>query len=229
MVISPFTLAWPAAMYRIAKQSDAVQTFSFVFRWFGFLLLFAAYSLSLIGIIVLYVLFPPAYHSSALIIPIVSESLVFGGIYYVLMVGANLARKTWLATIFTAIAASINFILNLLLIPKYGATGAAISTLIAYLALAMLAYMVNQRIYPVSFEVGRFSRAFFVGVITFFGSAALTYSMQLTWQWAVCLGIVTTIAYGLWLCFLGRLGTLVGYRSASKILISRLIKHSNRI
>ena len=70
LVISPFILAWPAAMFTIAKQSNAVQTFSFVFRWFGFLLLFAAFSLSLVGIIVLYLLFPPAYYASAPIIPI---------------------------------------------------------------------------------------------------------------------------------------------------------------
>ena len=42
-----------------------------------------------------------------------------------------------------------------------------VSTLIAYIVLAVLAYIVNQRIYPVPFEIGRFFLAVLVGVIIY--------------------------------------------------------------
>jgi O-antigen/teichoic acid export membrane protein len=229
LVVSPFILAWPATMYSIAKQSDAAQAFSFVFRWFGFLLLFAAFALSLVATIVLYWLFPPSYHGSAPIIPLVSESMVFGGIYYVLMVGANITRKTWLATVLTAVAAIANFVLNLFLIPKYGATGAAVSTLIAYIVLALLAYVVNQRIYPVPFEVGRFSLAFLIGMAVYFGCFMLANSMHMTWIWSVSVGIVSSIVYGLLLISIGRSGTLVDYKNASHVFVSWLTKRITRI
>jgi O-antigen/teichoic acid export membrane protein len=204
LVISPFTLAWPAAMYAIAKQSDAAQTFRLVFRWFGFILLFVAFALSLVATVVLDWFFPVTYHASAPVIPIVAESLVFGGIYYVLMVGANITRKTWLAAIFTAVAAIVNFILNLLLIPAYGAMGAAISTLVAYIVLALLAYIVNQRIYPVPFEVGRFAGAVLVGSAIYLGSYMVMHSLGVVWTWPIWVGGL--IVYGAWLIFFGRLG-----------------------
>jgi O-antigen/teichoic acid export membrane protein len=171
LVIAPFTLAWPTTMFAIAKHKDAVQSFVLVFRWFSAFLLFAAFGLSFVGTFLLYWLFPIAYHSTALIIPVVAESIVFYGIYFVFMIGANLKRKTWLAAVFTTTAALVNLAANLVLIPHYGAMGAAVSTLVAYIVLAIAAYIVNQRIYPIPFEIGRFVVMLLIGVALYIGSS----------------------------------------------------------
>lgn len=178
LVIGPFTLAWPTTMFAIARRKDALQSFMIVFRWFSMFLLFAAFGLSLIGTFLLDWLFPATYHSEALIIPIVAESIAFYGIYFIFMIGANVKRKTWLAAVFTTTAAFVNFSVNLVLIPHYGATGAAASTLIAYIALALAAYIVNQHIYPIPFEVGRFIIALFIGVALYVGSSFLAQSQR---------------------------------------------------
>jgi O-antigen/teichoic acid export membrane protein len=123
------------------------------------------------------------------------------------MVGANITRKTWLAAVFTAVAAVVNFVLNLFLIPLYGAIGAAISTLVAYFVMALLAYLVNQRIYPVPFEVGRFIGAALIGSAVYLGSYVVMYSTGAIWKgptWPIC--IVGSIAYGALLIFFGRSG-----------------------
>jgi O-antigen/teichoic acid export membrane protein len=204
IVISPFTLAWPATMYAIAPRRDAAGIFQLVFRWFGLLLLFSAFGLSLVGKFVLDWLFPKTYHAAAPIIPIVAASIVFYGIYFVFMVGANVRRKTWLAAVFTTAAAVINLALNLILIPRYGAMGAAASTLIAYILLAGLAYVANQRLYPVPYEIVRFVSALLSGVAIYLWSSILAQVWGEQWAWPI--NLVALVFYGSWLALLGRGG-----------------------
>lgn len=172
-VISPFTLAWPTTMFSIARSKDAQRTFQIAFRGFSLFLLFAGFALSLCGGLVLTWFFPVAYHSAASIIPIVSTSLVFYGLYNIFMIGANIKRKTWLSSIFITAAALVNLLMNLALIPRYGAMGAAISTLVAYGVLALSAYIVNQKLYPIAFEINRFVLALLTGVALYIGTSFL--------------------------------------------------------
>jgi O-antigen/teichoic acid export membrane protein len=216
VVISPFTLAWPATMYAIARRRDAAGIFQLVFRWFGMLLLFSAFGLTLVGKFVLDWLFPKTYHAAAPIIPIVAASIVFYGIYFVFMVGANVRRKTWLAAVFTTAAAVANVALNLVLIPRYGAMGAAASTLIAYVLLAGLAYVANQRLYPVPYEIVRFIGALLAGVAIYVWSNVLAQAWGEQWAWPI--GLAGLICYGSWLALLGR-GRGVGGAARHKVSI----------
>ncbi len=53
VVLTPFVLAWPTAMFAIAKKEDAAKVFQLVFRWFSMVLLLAAFMLALIAVAVL--------------------------------------------------------------------------------------------------------------------------------------------------------------------------------
>ncbi len=205
LVLSPFALAWPTAMYAIAKRKDAPKVFQTVFRWFSSALLFAAFGLSLASTVVFNVLFPPSYHAAAPVIPIIAESIAFYGIYTILMIGANIRRTTWMISVFTAIAAVLNFGLNLVLIPRYGAMGAAYSTLIAYIALAAIAYVANQRIYPLPFQIGRFAFAALVGVAIYYEVFALPNYLGPRSVWP--LAVAGLVLYGAWLILLARTPT----------------------
>ncbi len=202
IVMGPFTLAWPTTMFAIAKRKDALQVFKLVFRWFGMFLLFAAFGLSFVGTSLLNWLFPVSYHSASFVIPLVAASIAFYGIYYVFMVGANVTRKTWLTAVFTTIAAIVNVALNLFLIPHYQAMGAAVSTLVAYFVLALVAYIVNHRIYPISFEVGRFVVALLVGIAFYIGSSFLSSSQGIFGACGIYVGALAL--YGLCLVVLAR-------------------------
>ncbi len=201
VVIGPFLLAWPAAMYRLARRDDAAAIFRSVFRWFSLFLLFAAFGLSLGGPLVLDLLFPADYHEAAPVIPLIAGAGALYGTYHLFMIGVNVRRKTWLVTVFVTTAAAINIVLNLFLIPRCGAMGAALSTLIAYAALALLAYAGNQRIYPIPFEVGRFLTAAVVGAALYVGISRWLPALGPGWSWI--LSLVALAAYGLWLLWLG--------------------------
>lgn len=203
VVIAPFSLAWPTSMYAIAKKDNAAAIFQQVFRWFSLVLLLATFGLSLIAMLILNIFFPVAYHSAAPIIPIITASLMFYGIYTFFIVGVSIRRKIWLAVIFTAIAALTNVGLNLVLIPLYGSMGAAISTLLAYAVLALIAYFVNQRLYPIPFELGRFAIALAVGVLIFVANERLGNHIGTVGTWG--LSLFASLVYGGFLLLLGRL------------------------
>jgi len=203
VVIGPFTLAWPATVFAIARRKDAAQIFKLVFRWFSLFLLFAAFCLSLAGIELLNWLFPVTYRSAAFVIPVIAESMAFYGIYNIFKSGLDVIRKTWLISIYTTVAALVNIALNLVLIPHYGAMGAAVATLFAYIVLATIAYIVNQRIYPIPFEIHLFIIALFIGIALYVGSDFLA-QVQGTYI-AVGIRICALALYGGCLIVLGKL------------------------
>jgi len=194
VVIMPFSLAWPSAMYTIAKKDNAPQIFRLVFRWFSFVLLFAAFGLSLVGLVMLNLFFPPAYHSAAPIIPIIAVSIMLYGLYNMFTTGISIRRKVWFAVAFTTTAAVVNIMFNIVLIPLYGSIGAALSTLIAYAVLVLVAYVVNQWLYPIPFEIGRVIIALLVGLALYVLSSFLAQSQGTYMAWGV---------YGAALCLYG--------------------------
>ncbi len=185
VIIAPFALAWPATMYAIAKKENAADIFRLVFRWFSIVLLLATFGLSLMSMMILNLFFPVSYHSAAPIIPIITTSIMFYGVYNVLIVGVSIRRKTWLAVVYITISALTNVGLNLILIPLYGSMGAALSTLLAYAVLALIAYIVNQRIYPVPFELGLFSIALLIGIALYTGSILLAQTQKTYTAWGI--------------------------------------------
>ncbi len=183
LVITPFTLAWPTSMYTIARRKDAALVFQAVFRWFSTLLLFAAFVFSLLATLALRWLFPASYYAAAPVIPVVAASIVFYGIYYLFLIGVNVRAKTWLTAVFMGVAALVNVALNLALIPRLGAMGAALATLVAFVALALLAYTANQCIYPLPFEIGRFLLGLLVGVALYLGGGRAAAFWGGAWAW----------------------------------------------
>jgi O-antigen/teichoic acid export membrane protein len=203
VILSPFILAWPTAMFAIAKKDNAAQMFQQIFRWFSMLLLLTAFIFSFVCIAVLNILFPPSYHAASPVIPLITASLMFYGVYNIFAVGIGVKRKTWLTALFTTLAALVNVGCNLVLIPYYGSLGAALSTLIAYAFLAAITYIVNQRIYPIPFEIGRFTIALLIGTALYIGSMLLAQSHNIFITCSIY--IVALMVYSGCLLFLGRL------------------------
>ena len=205
VILSPFILAWPTAMFAIAKRKDAPQVFQLVFRWFSMVLLLAAFALALIAVAVLDLFFPPSYHSAAPLIPVISVSMIFYGVYYIFTIGVGVRRKTWFVSLAMTLAALINVGCNLVLIPLYGSMGAALSTLIAYVFLALIMYVVNQRVYPIPFEIHIFAIALLVGIAVYAGS---TFLAQYQTIYGVCaIYVSSTVLYGGSLVLLGKVST----------------------
>jgi O-antigen/teichoic acid export membrane protein/glycosyltransferase involved in cell wall biosynthesis len=216
VIVAPFQLAWPTAMFSIAKREDAANVFQLVFRWYSIFLLFAAFACSLAGIAVLDLFFPPTYDVAATVIPIVALSIAFSGINPLFAVGISVRRKTWLSVISTSISALVNVGVNLVLIPFYGSTGAAVSTLIAYTVLILITYFMNQRIYPVPFEIDAFISVVLIGIVFYVAGSVFAQSHEIYMAWGI--RICALCLCGGCFALLGKLQT---DRSKKNVLQSR--------
>lgn len=204
VVLSPFSLAWPTAMYAIARRSDAPAIFRRIFRWYGLFLLFATAGLALVALGVLLLFFPPAYLVALPVIPLVAISIMFYGLYSYFIIGISLRRKTWLAVVLTTLAALLNVGLNLWLIPRAGSLGAALATLLAYAVLALLGHQVNQRLYPIRFEVGLFLLALGGGILLFALATVVVRWLGLQAGLLILLYLCAFCLYTLFLLGIGR-------------------------
>jgi len=85
-----------------------------------------------------------AFTSSLYLIPIFVHGFVLHQLAYVYMRNFSFVHRTYFSSIVVIAAGVINISLNLLIIPKYGEVGAAISFAFSYLSMAMLAWVANR-------------------------------------------------------------------------------------
>ena len=77
------------------------------------------------------------------------------------------------------------------------------STLLAYAALTVIAYIVNQRIYPIPFEINIFIIALLIGTVLYLGSEFLAQFQETYIAWGI--SAMALIIYGGCLVLLGKL------------------------
>lgn len=94
-----------------------------------------------------------AYWEAMSIVPIILLANLFLGIYYNLSVWYKVTDRTKFGGYISVIAAILTIVINLLLIPEIGYTGAAISTLVAYGSMMFLSYYWGQKYYPIPYNL----------------------------------------------------------------------------
>lgn len=93
----------------------------------------------------------PSYHAAATLVPVIVAAYVVHAWVEAVRFGIDVAEKTLYYTYASWIAAGVVFVGYATLIPRYGAMGAAIATLVAFLfRLALTAYW-SKLLWPVNY------------------------------------------------------------------------------
>lgn len=115
--------------------------------------MFLLCGLVLIGKDVIFSLLAPSYHKASQIAPFLVLMPVMGTISQVTMRGIDFAKKTHWHMINTLVATLFNFVGNLILVPKLGARGAAVSTGLSFLVLFIMRTKISQKFYQVNYPL----------------------------------------------------------------------------
>ena len=91
---------------------------------------------------------PAEFIASALPLSILCFGIVLQATQQVTAIGISIEKRTYLFAYIAWATAAINFILNWLLIPGFGANGAACATLISYLILTISYVSFTQYLHP---------------------------------------------------------------------------------
>jgi O-antigen/teichoic acid export membrane protein len=180
LAITAFQLAWPAFAYSIEDDEEARRTYAYVLTYFLFFMTWAAVALSLFAPFLAHLLAGNrSYYPGARFVPVLAfGSVIFAG-YSVVVISIGRTRKTGGNWIITGVGALVDVALNLLLIPRVGAIGAAFALLGAYAVMFVGMCWYAQRLFPVPYQWRRLATVLGAGAGIVLAGKAIGVSVYL--------------------------------------------------
>lgn len=156
IMIQAFRMAAEPFFFNQSKNENAQRTYARVMKFFViaccFMFLFIGLFLDIFRWIFTHFA-NPRWAEGLEVVPLLALGNIFLGIYYNLSVWYKLTDKNSYGAVITVAGAVITIVLNILLIPKWHYTGAAIATFSCYLFMMISSYKLGQKYYPVPYAV----------------------------------------------------------------------------
>ena len=162
--------SWPQFVFSShaeLEESQAKRLFSRTSSYYLVFLCAAALVVAVFAPEILALVAGGKYQAAGPVVPIISMAYLFLGLYTVVGVGIGIKKKSKYYFIATGTGAAANVAVNLVLIPRFGILGAAFATVLAYIVMSIVIYIVSQRIYHVAYEQVRVAVAFVLAVAVF--------------------------------------------------------------
>ncbi|WP_051059419.1 lipopolysaccharide biosynthesis protein [Bhargavaea cecembensis] len=177
VIESAFTTFWaPVSFQRFQDSPLDFNFFSKISKALAFVLFFIAIIIILLKDLIIFLL-GVDYNAAKVVIPF----LVFMPIMYTLsettVIGINFYKKTHWHILIALISCVFNIIGNALLVPDFGAVGAAISTGLSYIVFFSLRTHISLRYYKVDFGLKKVY--FFIGLLTVFALVNIIWPLEL--------------------------------------------------
>ena len=150
-----FAQGWRFFSFSIMKDDDASQVYGKIFDLVFFMGISVITILLFYGDFIFKILFAKTYYEAWKISPILCFGPVIMALRWIVSVGTRIKKETFFNTISIFIAATVNIILNFILIPKYYLIGAAIATLISYLVMLIFDIIISDKLFKVHFTKKR--------------------------------------------------------------------------
>jgi O-antigen/teichoic acid export membrane protein len=153
LLLVAFRMAWPAFAYSIEDDDEARRTYSFVLTYLLFVACWGAVVLGLLSpwLVRLLTSRDEYLGASPLVAPLAFAAAAYAG-YIVVSIGVGRAKRTQFNWVVTGFAAAVNAALNLILVPRYGTSGAAAATVAAFTVMFVGMTANSQRVFPVPYQ-----------------------------------------------------------------------------
>ena len=148
---TPFQMIWDPQRFAIAKRPDAAHIYRNVFMYLNLALGTIALFIALFASDVIRVIAAPSFSAARGIVPLLLVSQIIFHWTAFANLGIFLRNKTHILAIIAVNGVLAVLALNYLLVPRYGAWGAAIASIIAYAVRFVTVYVVSQRQYRVDY------------------------------------------------------------------------------
>ena len=199
IIVSGFNMAWQPYFLNkkvnerkyIADTSIILLTlicsfWLFILLWSDTILTFQIFGFSFYG---------ENYWDSINIIPYVALAYIFHACYLIQIPGYYLLEKTEYIAWIRFCGALFNIALNFLFIYIYGIIGAAVSTCLSYLIMAVLVYLLNKRLFPIQYSINN--------LFLIFGLLLLVVNLNYFFVLSETVKFLITILYPTIIIYLG--------------------------
>lgn len=150
---SIFSSAWRISSVENFGSKESIDFYNKIYRLYSGFLVMGAAGITLFSKVLAKILFSNDFFQAWKITPILVLSYVFSAL--AIFVGSifTASKKTGKLFLAPLIGGTVNFILNLILIPMFKGTGAAIATTIGYLAIFIFQMINTKKILKMNFNL----------------------------------------------------------------------------
>ncbi|HHW58909.1 MAG: oligosaccharide flippase family protein [Bacteroidales bacterium] len=170
-----FANYWVPVSYETYEKNPNNTAFFEKISLFISAIMFACGMLLVIFKDVIFLLLESSYRGAAGLTAFLILMPIMDTVAYVTTIGINFKKKTYLYIIRAVISATLNVIGNIILVPKYGAEGAALSTGISYVVYFFIGTYYSQKLYPVDYHLNKFYTCAFIFLIVAFINTFVPY------------------------------------------------------
>ncbi len=145
LVVSAFVLPWIPFAFSILKRKEAKAIYAKYFTYFLLAAGFCAILVAYFSKIIILILSNANYLGATKWLGCSPGGWWPSGPFFIISLGAYVAKKTWYVSLSVLVAATVDCSLNFYMVPKFGIMGAAITTLLAYVVNTSLIYKIDQK------------------------------------------------------------------------------------
>jgi len=175
LIGQPFGMVWNYWRYTLIEQEDGERMYGKIFLLFSSLLFFGWLGLSLFSRELITVMADPKYYEAYKVVPVVALAYVFRGIAEFFKGMFFIEKATAMMSGLTAGVALCALLLYTFLIPKWGISGAAYSTLLIFFLLSTIYYIIIEHIRNIDYNMKSVLNCFVGAQIFFFVGLKIGY------------------------------------------------------
>ncbi|MFC2089963.1 lipopolysaccharide biosynthesis protein [Bacteroidota bacterium] len=156
LFIQAFQRGFLPIAFNMYDKPDAKRYFKKIFTYYVFMIFWVGLALSLLSKEIIYLVSSSeTYYEAYKYIPLQTIAICFFGVQYFFMIGLHYALRTKIIAFVTVFVLAVNIGMNVLLIPRIGLYGAAITYIISGLLMLIFNYQQSQKYYPINYELGK--------------------------------------------------------------------------
>lgn len=167
LIAVPFLFIWNAYLFEIEKRPDAKRIYATIATYFVLAMSLGGLVLSVFSRELISILATKAYEDASRVIPIVAVAMIFMCSENVFQVGLLIKGKSMYIALSKGIAACVSVLFNIMLIPRYGMMGAAITVLLSMAVYCATILHFSQKTYFIHFEYKRLGKIVAAALIVF--------------------------------------------------------------
>ncbi len=192
-------LAYKPIMYEGFSEDDKTggEKVGHFLPIYYFVCLWIVVGISVLGREAIAILTESSYHGAFVFVPIVALAYLFQSWYRPFNEILNFYKKTVLVAVGSIIQGAANLLLNILLVPKFGAMGASWATLVSLFLLGAFVFVWSQKIHHINICYWRFLAitalaVFCWMILSYFGNTI--FSLGIVWSILIKVIIVCVFA-----------------------------------
>jgi O-antigen/teichoic acid export membrane protein len=170
-IATPFAQIWAPKALEIEKgeAERARPILRRILSYYNVALVGTGLGIALFAGDVIRVMAAPEFHAADRTVPVLCLAMLFFGYRQVSYIGAAIRERSDLIGLGTAAAAGVVLVGNFLLIPRWGAMGAATATLLAFAGEFAIVMTASERVYGLRYPMARLFAPVVLAVATYGG------------------------------------------------------------